>query len=223
MGVYLQDDDNQINRSNNVTVQNKIVSREMRGKIFGKFDGFRGCTLWLTGLSGAGKTSIAFNLENYLIKNGIPAYCLDGDNMRSGINKNLNFSKEDRKENIRRSAEVAKLFADSGHITICSFVSPFSDDRFLARKLHQEVGLKFFEIFINASLDVCESRDVKGLYKKARDGTINSFTGIGQDYQVPNNPDLVLDTEKQTLEQSTTTLIKFLEDKKILPTLRKQN
>ncbi|KAG8041566.1 hypothetical protein G9C98_002859 [Cotesia typhae] len=215
MGIFLQED-NQIN-TNNVTIQKNDVSREMRGNIIGKFKGFRGCTLWLTGLSGAGKTSIAFNLENYLVKLGIPAYSLDGDNMRSDLNKNLTFSKEDRQENIRRSSEVAKLFSDSGHITICSFVSPFSEDRSLARKIHQDVGLKFFEIFVNASLDVCESRDVKGLYEKARNGTIKSFTGIGQNYQAPIDPDLILDTEQQTLDESTITLIKFLEDKKIIP------
>lgn len=126
----------------NVTEQQHNITREFRGQNFGQCRGFRGCTIWLTGLSGAGKTSIAFELEAYLVSKGIPSYGLDGDNIRTGLNKNLGFSQADREENIRRVAEVAKLFADSGVVTICSFVSPFADDRDLARNIHRDSDLK---------------------------------------------------------------------------------
>lgn len=125
----------------NVTEQKHHVTRELRGQNLGFCRGFRGCTVWLTGLSGAGKTSIAFELEAFLVSHGIPSYGLDGDNIRTGLNKNLGFSQSDREENIRRVAEVAKLFADSGQIVICSFVSPFADDRELARKIHKDSDL----------------------------------------------------------------------------------
>lgn len=126
----------------NVTEQKHHVTREIRGQNLGMCRGFRGCTIWLTGLSGAGKTSIAFELEAFLVSHGIPAYGLDGDNIRTGLNKNLSFSQADREENIRRVAEVAKLFADSGQVAICSFVSPFADDREMARKIHKDSDLK---------------------------------------------------------------------------------
>lgn len=126
----------------NVTEQKHHITREVRGQNLGICRGFRGCTLWLTGLSGAGKTSIAFELEAFLVSHGIPAYGLDGDNIRTGLNKNLGFSQLDREENIRRVAEVAKLFADSGQVAICSFVSPFADDRDMARKIHKDSDLK---------------------------------------------------------------------------------
>lgn len=124
----------------NVSEQKHHITREVRGQYLGR--GFRGCTVWLTGLSGAGKTSIAFELEAFLVAHGIPAYGLDGDNIRTGLNKNLGFSQSDREENIRRVAEVAKLFADSGQVAICSFVSPFADDREMARKIHKDADLK---------------------------------------------------------------------------------
>lgn len=209
--------DSQANAATNVTAQAKHVSREKRGSVLGVHGGFRGCTVWMTGLSGAGKTSISFQTEEYLVSRGIPAYGLDGDNVRTGLNKNLGFSKEDREENVRRVAEVAKLFADSGHVTLCSFVSPFEEDRRIARKIHAEAGLPFFEVFVDAPLRVCEARDVKGLYKKARQGAIKSFTGIGQSYESPCQPDLVLDTENATLEGSTSCLIRFLKSRGILP------
>ncbi|CAL7941950.1 unnamed protein product [Xylocopa violacea] len=197
------------------------VSRERRGEAYGKLKGFRGCTIWLTGLSGAGKTSISFQLENYFISQGIPAYSLDGDNVRQGLNRNLGFSKEDREENVRRAAEVAKLFADCGIITICSFVSPFEADRRVARKIHDDFNLKFFEIFVKASVETCEARDVKGLYEKARKGMIKSFTGIGQQYEEPTNPDLVVNTEVHNLQTSTRMVIELLRKEGILPGIRK--
>ncbi|XP_055636375.1 bifunctional 3'-phosphoadenosine 5'-phosphosulfate synthase isoform X2 [Toxorhynchites rutilus septentrionalis] len=201
----------------NVTEQKHNVTREVRGQNLGLCRGFRGCTVWLTGLSGAGKTSIAFELEAYLVSKGIPAYGLDGDNIRTGLNKNLGFTQVDREENIRRVAEVAKLFADSGVVAICSFVSPFAEDREMARRIHKDADLKFFEIYVDTPLEVCELRDVKGLYKKARKGTIQGFTGVTQAYEAPEHPDLSVSTEGLTVRQSTYRLIKLLEDENIIP------
>lgn len=205
----------------NVTTQAHHVSRAKRGQAVGAVRGFRGCTVWLTGLSGAGKTSIAFQVEALLVSQGIPAYGLDGDNVRTGLNKNLGFSKEDREENIRRVAEVAKLFADSGVIALCSFVSPFEEDRKMARRIHSESDLPFFEIFVDTPLKVCEARDVKGLYRKARQGTIKGFTGIDQNYDRPSSPDLVVTTENYNVEESTAMVIEYLEKQGIIPSLPK--
>ncbi|XP_061391691.1 bifunctional 3'-phosphoadenosine 5'-phosphosulfate synthase [Musca vetustissima] len=201
----------------NVTEQKHHVTREARGRNLGLCRGFRGCTVWFTGLSGAGKTSIAFELEAYLVSRGIPAYGLDGDNIRTGLNKNLGFTPSDREENIRRVGEVAKLFADSGVVAICSFVSPFADDREMARKIHKDADLKFYEIFVDTPLNVCESRDVKGLYKKAREGTIKGFTGITQEYEKPEHPELVVNTDGYTIKESTQKVIALLEEEGIIP------
>lgn len=173
--------------------------------------------MWLTGLSGAGKTSIAFQVEAILVERGIAAYGLDGDNVRTGLNSNLGFTREDRKENIRRVAEVAKLFADSGQIVLCSFVSPYEEDRQTARRIHKDFDLPFFEVFVDTPLDVCEARDTKGLYKKARQGAIKGFTGIDQLYERPLHSDLVVTTENCTLEESATMVIDLLERKHIIP------
>uniref|UniRef100_A0A1B6E2A6 Uncharacterized protein n=1 Tax=Clastoptera arizonana TaxID=38151 RepID=A0A1B6E2A6_9HEMI len=201
----------------NVTEQKHHVSRDKRGQVLGNIRGFRGCTVWFTGLSGAGKTSVSFELEAYLVARGIPAYGLDGDNIRTGLNKNLGFSKEDREENIRRVAEVARLFADSGVIALCSFVSPFSQDREMARKIHKENDLPFFEVFIDTPLNVCEQRDVKGLYKKARQGTIKGFTGVDQAYEKPSNPDLIVGTVNCSVEDSCMNVVQLLEENNIIP------
>ncbi|XP_037936322.1 bifunctional 3'-phosphoadenosine 5'-phosphosulfate synthase-like isoform X2 [Teleopsis dalmanni] len=208
----------------NVTEQKHHVTREIRGKNLGLCRGFRGCTVWLTGLSGAGKTSIAFELEAYLVSRGIPAYGLDGDNIRTGLNKNLGFTPADREENIRRVGEVAKLFADSGVVAICSFVSPFADDRELVRKIHKDSDLKFYEVYVDTPLSVCETRDVKGLYKKAREGIIKGFTGITQEYEVPQHPEIVVSTDGFTIQESTQKVIHLLEEEAIIPkTLRDIN
>ncbi|XP_033207754.1 bifunctional 3'-phosphoadenosine 5'-phosphosulfate synthase isoform X2 [Belonocnema kinseyi] len=209
------------NVATNVSTQVHHVSRTKRGQACGSVRGFRGCTVWLTGLSGAGKTSIAFQVEDHLVSHGISAYGLDGDNVRTGLNRNLGFSKEDREENVRRVAEVAKLFSDSGVITLCSFVSPFEEDRQIARRLHEDSNLPFFEIFVDAPLRVCEARDVKGLYKRARQGAIRGFTGIDQSYEKPVRPDLVVDTENFTLEECTKMVLEFLEQRGILPQISK--
>jgi 3'-phosphoadenosine 5'-phosphosulfate synthase len=168
-------------------------------------------------VQGAGKTSIAFELEALLVSKGIPSYGLDGDNIRTGLNKNLGFSQSDREENIRRVAEVAKLFADSGVVAICSFVSPFSEDRDMARRIHKEADLKFYEIFVDTPLNVCESRDVKGLYKKAREGAIQGFTGVTQAYEAPEHPDLVVSTEDVSIQESTQRVIELLVKEGIIP------
>lgn len=201
----------------NVTEQKPHVSRAKRGQILGNLRGFRGCTIWFTGLSGAGKTSIAFELEAYLVTHGVPAYCLDGDNMRHGLNKDLGFTKHDREENIRRVAEVAKLFADAGQICICSFVSPFTEDRELARKIHKDSDLHFFEVFVDTPISVCETRDVKGLYRKARQGEIKGFTGIDQVYEKPEHPELVIKTIDASVEESTMLVIEMLRENGIIP------
>ncbi|XP_017780254.1 PREDICTED: bifunctional 3'-phosphoadenosine 5'-phosphosulfate synthase-like [Nicrophorus vespilloides] len=201
----------------NVTEQKHHVSRAKRGQILGHKRGFRGCTVWFTGLSGAGKTSIAFQLEEYLVAQGIPAYGLDGDNMRTGLNKDLGFTKQDREENIRRVAEVAKLFADAGQVCLCSFVSPFSEDRDVARRIHRESDLPFFEVFIDTPLKVCEKRDTKGLYHKARQGMIKGFTGIDQPYEKPENPELVVKTVDSTVHESTMQVVELLEENGVIP------
>jgi len=163
---------------------------------------------WLTGLSGSGKSTIAKVTERKLLENGFFAQVLDGDNIRTGICNNLRFSMEDRTENIRRIAEVAKLYLHSGVITICSFISPTHEIRKMAKEIigHED----FSEVYIHASLETCESRDVKGLYKKARAGKLQGFTGINSPYEEPLVPDLVLDTEKRTLEESVEGLLQFI-------------
>ncbi|KAH1003583.1 hypothetical protein HUJ04_003484 [Dendroctonus ponderosae] len=177
------------------------------------------------GLSGAGKTAISFELEDYLVSHGIPAYSLDGDNMRHGLNKDLGFSKKAREENIRRVAEVAKLFADAGQICLCSFVSPFAEDRDVARRIHGESDLPFFEVFVDTPLEECERRDPKGLYRKAKQGIIQGFTGVDQAYETPNNPELVVKTIEYTqngirqysINESTSHVIEMLRENGIIP------
>ncbi|XP_038060125.1 bifunctional 3'-phosphoadenosine 5'-phosphosulfate synthase-like isoform X1 [Patiria miniata] len=201
----------------NVYEQVHHVSRDKRGQVMGMRGGFRGCTVWFTGLSGAGKTTISFALEEYLCHHGIPAYSLDGDNMRKGLNKNLGFSHVDRVENIRRVSEVAKLFADGGVVCLNSFISPNAKDRQEAKALHRTSGLPFYEVYVSTSLEVCESRDVKGLYKKARAGIIKGFTGIDQEYEAPDDPDINLNAGALTVDECVEKLIKFLQGEGIIP------
>ncbi|XP_050694455.1 bifunctional 3'-phosphoadenosine 5'-phosphosulfate synthase-like isoform X2 [Eriocheir sinensis] len=206
-----------LQKATNVTFQVNHVSRNKRGQVLGQRGGFRGCTVWFTGLSGAGKTTVSFALEEYLVSKGIPAYCLDGDNMRHGLNKNLGFSDDDREENIRRVSEVAKLFADSGVVALCSFVSPFAKDRAQAKKIHEDSGLPFFEVFVDTPLEVCEKRDVKGLYKKARAGMIKGFTGIDSQYQRPETPDVVLKTAQCSVDECVQQVLDTLEEWEVIP------
>ncbi|RXM34693.1 Bifunctional 3'-phosphoadenosine 5'-phosphosulfate synthase 1 [Acipenser ruthenus] len=204
-------------RATNVTYQAHHVSRNKRGQVVGTRGGFRGCTVWLTGLSGAGKTTVSMAIEEHLVCHGIPCYTLDGDNIRQGLNKNLGFSPEDREENIRRIAEVARLFADAGLVCIASFISPYNRDRVNARKIHEATGLPFFEVFVDAPLDVCEQRDVKGLYKRARAGEIRGFTGIDSEYEKPESPELVLKTDSCGVNECIQQVIDLLQEKDIVP------
>ena len=169
----------------------------------------RAKVLWFTGLSGSGKSTIAQALERELHNKGYFAQVLDGDNIRSGINNNLGFSIEDRQENIRRISEIAKLYLNSGIITICSFISPTRDIRKMASEIVGQVD--FLEIFVNTPLELCEERDVKGLYKKARTGEIRGFTGIDSPYENPTNPFLNLKTAEMTIEESTTIVLEAIE------------
>lgn len=176
----------------------------------------KGCTLWMTGLSASGKSTIAVALEQVLVQRGHAAYRLDGDNIRMGLNKNLGFSAEDRAENIRRIGEVAKLFADAGVITITSFISPYRADRDNVRKLHDAAKLPFIEVYVDCDISVAEQRDPKGLYKKARAGELKGFTGIDDPYEAPENPELHLKTHELSIEESVQALLDVLEDEGIL-------
>lgn len=170
----------------------------------------KGATIWLTGLSASGKSTIAYTVEHALIERGHLAYVLDGDNIRHGLNKNLGFSPADRTENIRRIGEVAKLFADAGVLTLTSFISPYRTDRDMVRQAHEAAGLPFIEVFVSASVDVCETRDPKGLYKKAKAGEIREFTGISAPYEEPQNPELVLDSGNLTPQQCAEIILAYL-------------
>lgn len=167
--------------------------------------------IWLTGLSGSGKSTIANQLELFFESWDIKSYVLDGDNIRTGLNKDLGFSDEDRKENIRRISEVAKLFSDSGTITIVAFISPFQQERAEAKKIIGEEN--FIEVFVNTSMEVCEKRDVKGLYRKARVGEIKNFTGIDSPYEKPENPDLIIDAGTHSIDKCATKIFRYVEKK----------
>ncbi len=177
--------------------------------------GHRSAILWFTGLSGSGKSTLANAVHAALFERGLGTYVLDGDNVRHGLCKDLGFSDADREENIRRIGEIAKLFLDAGVIVLTAFVSPFRADRDKARDL-VEAG-DFFEIFCAADLDVCESRDPKGLYAKARSGAIKEFTGISSPYEAPDTPELKIDTGAQDLAESVNVVIKALQDKGVIP------
>jgi len=194
-------------RATNITWHAHAVTREDREKVLGQ----KGVTVWLTGLSGSGKSTIAVAAEEALVGRGRLAYVLDGDNIRHGLNKNLGFSPEDRTENIRRIGEVSKLFTEAGVIVFTSFISPYRADRDLVRAIHQPG--RFVEVHVAASVETCESRDVKGLYKKARAGEIREFTGISAPYEEPSAPELVIDTSSEPPEKSVDRLVSYLEAK----------
>ena len=178
--------------------------------------GQQGCTLWMTGLSGSGKSTVAVALEQVLLQRGRHAYRLDGDNVRHGLNKNLGFSAEDRTENIRRIGEVSKLFADAGVVTITSFISPYRADRDLVRQLHESANIPFLEVHVSCSLEVAEQRDPKGLYKKARAGEIKGFTGIDDPFEAPEHPEIDLPTHELSIAQSVQRLLEAIEQRQIL-------
>ena len=170
----------------------------------------RGRTVWFTGLSGSGKSSVAVLVEQKLLEKGVPAYVLDGDNLRHGLNADLGFSMADRAENLRRLAHVAALLADSGQVVLVPAISPLAEHRELARQVHTDAGVDLFEVYCDTSLEVCERRDPKGLYAKARAGLITQFTGIDSPYEPPENPDLRLRPE-QSVEELARQVIELLE------------
>jgi len=174
----------------------------------------KGVVIWFTGLSSSGKSTIARAVEESLFGRGNLAYVLDGDNIRHGLNKNLGFSPEDRQENIRRIGEVAKLFADAGLIVMTAFISPYRRDRDIARSLLKEG--EFVEVLVEVSLKLAEERDPKGLYKKARTGEIQEFTGISAPYEKPLKPEIIIDTDKLNIEQSRDLVLRYLENKQII-------
>ncbi|MGH7818180.1 MAG: adenylyl-sulfate kinase [Candidatus Binatia bacterium] len=199
-------------KATNITWHEGEVTREERHRNLGQ----KGATIWMTGLSGSGKSTVAVALEQVLLQRGKHAYRLDGDNVRHGLNRNLGFSAADRTENIRRIGEVAKLFTDAGMITITSFISPYRADRDLVRKLHDDGKLPFIEVYVDCPIEEAEKRDPKGLYKKARAGEIKGFTGIDDPYEAPERPELHLRTDRLTVAQSVETLLGFLTERRLL-------
>ena len=172
--------------------------------------GVHGATVWLTGISGSGKSSIAKHMEADLVNGGIPAYVLDGDNLRHGVNGDLGFSRKDRGENARRAAEIAKLLADAGVVVLVALISPYAEDRARARRLHEEVELPFLEVYVSAPLSACEDRDPKGLYAQARAGDLEGFTMVSDPYEVPERPDLVVGTGEGTVEDAAHSVLDLL-------------
>ncbi|KAH8883962.1 adenylylsulfate kinase [Thozetella sp. PMI_491] len=191
------------------------LSRHERNTLRGQ----RGLTIWFTGLSASGKSTVATALEQHLLHLGLAAYRLDGDNVRFGLNKDLGFSEKDRNENIRRIAEVAKLFADSSTIALTSFISPYKADRQIARDLHAQASqggddaIPFIEVFVDIPLEEAERRDPKGLYKKARAGEIKDFTGISAPYEAPENPEITVRTDQLSVEESVRKIVDYLVEK----------
>jgi adenylylsulfate kinase len=197
-------------KSSNVIYHHASVTRQRRNKL----NEHRSVVLWFTGLSGSGKSTLAHALEEKLYQKGCRTFVLDGDNIRHGLNSNLDFSEPGRTENIRRISEVSKLMLESGLIVMTAFISPFNKDRNEARKLISNDD--FIEIYCKASLETCEARDVKGLYKRARAGKIKNYTGVDSPYEVPENPELTLDTDNETLNESVSKIYNFLKEKKLL-------
>ncbi|GAA4082761.1 MULTISPECIES: adenylyl-sulfate kinase [Zhongshania] len=193
-------------KATNVHWHDGEVSREDRNALLKQ----KGATLWFTGLSGSGKSTVAVALEKALMEKGHLCYRLDGDNIRLGINKNLGFSAEDRTENIRRIGEISKLFVDTGVIVLSSFVSPYRADRDIVRELHVAGDMDFIEVHVDVPLAVAEERDPKGLYKKARAGEIKNFTGIDDPYEAPLKPELVLNSHEQSLEEEVAVLLEMM-------------
>src|SRR5271166_3440438 len=200
------------NKATNITWHEGHVTREERGGLLKQ----RGATLWFTGLSGSGKSTIAFTLEHALVQRGRLAYVLDGDNIRHGLNKNLGFSAADREENIRRIGEVTKLFADCGVLAMTSFISPYRKDRDIVRALHVAGKLPFIEVYVNTPIATCEQRDPKGLYKKARAGELKNFTGIDDPYEEPLHAELQIDATNTSPQQAASLLIGYLEKQGIM-------
>ena len=195
--------------SSNTIWHNATVTRERREDR----NKNRGAVVWFTGLSGAGKSTIAHSVEEQLFQTGCLSYVFDGDNVRHGLCSDLGFSAEDRTENIRRIAEMCRLFVDAGVVALTAFISPLHSDRAMVRKL---MGDDFIEVYCRCPVEVCEERDVKGLYKKARAGEIKDFTGISAPYEAPENPDMIIDTDEVSLEESVDKVMNLLLDRKVI-------
>jgi adenylylsulfate kinase len=198
-------------KATNIVWHQGAVTRADRAQM----NGHKSCIVWLTGLSGSGKSTIAVDLEKRLWERGVRAYILDGDNIRHGLNKNLGFSPADRTENIRRIGEVAKLFTEAGLVALTAFISPYRADRDQVRALVPAGD--FVEVHVDCPIDVCEQRDVKGLYKKARAGEIKEFTGISAPYEAPLTPELSIDTSMQSVEASARQILRYLEERGLVP------
>ncbi|MGB1581786.1 MAG: adenylyl-sulfate kinase [Nevskiales bacterium] len=203
---------NSAQKATNVSWHDGEISRADRYALLGQ----KGATIWFTGLSGSGKSTIAVALEKALHERGRLVYRLDGDNIRMGINRNLGFSAEDRTENIRRIGEIAKLFVDTGVIVLSSFISPYRVDRDMVRQSHKEADMPFIECFVDAPLATAEARDPKGLYKKARAGEIKNFTGIDDPYEAPNSPEIVLPTHQLSLDEEVEQLLALLAERGLI-------
>ncbi|MBU8791751.1 adenylyl-sulfate kinase [Oceanobacillus caeni] len=197
-------------KSTNIVWHESEVTKAKRQEL----NGHKSAILWFTGLSGSGKSAISVKLETALLELGIHTYRLDGDNVRHGLNKNLGFSSEDRTENIRRIGEVSKLMVDAGLFTLTAFISPYQNDRDQVRELVE--ADEFIEIYVKASLETCEKRDPKGLYKKARLGEIKNFTGIDAPYEAPREPEITLDTTELSIEESVEVILTYLKDNKYI-------
>lgn len=199
-------------RATNIVWHEGAIKKEHRYALLNQ----KGATIWLTGLSGSGKSTVSVALEQMMFRKGYLIYRLDGDNIRFGLNCNLGFSADDRKENIRRISEVAKLMADVGVITASAFISPYIEDRDLARAVHDKAGIPFIEVHVDVPLSVAEERDPKGLYKKARKGEIKNFTGIDDPYEAPEKPEVKIDTSKLTVEQCAQVILDYLVEQGIV-------
>ncbi|MCP4512656.1 MAG: adenylyl-sulfate kinase [Fuerstiella sp.] len=197
-------------KATNVTWHEHNVSHEERQKL----SGHKGAVLWFTGLSGCGKSTVANAVDRMLHDRGVHTYVLDGDNIRMGLNKNLGFSPEDRTENIRRIGEVSKLFCDAGVIVLTAFISPYREDRDQVREILADG--QFHEVYVNASLETCETRDPKGLYQKARAGEIKGFTGIDAPYEAPENGEIELDSDSKGIEELAIEIVSYLDEKGFL-------
>jgi len=197
-------------KATNIVWHQGAVTRADRERL----NGHRGATVWFTGLSGSGKSTVAVALEKALWERGVHAFVLDGDNVRHGLNKNLGFSPADRTENIRRIGEVAKLFTDAGIIALTAFISPYRADRDQVRALMK--GGDFIEILVDCPVEVCEQRDVKGLYKKARAGEIKEFTGISAPYEAPSNPELTVPSHQLTVEAAVAKIVDYMQSKGVI-------
>jgi len=195
----------------NITWHPALITQEDRERA----NGYRALILWLTGLPSAGKSTLAHTVEMKLFQRGLNAYVLDGDNLRHRLNRNLGFTPEDRKENIRRVGEVARLFADAGVIVLAAFISPYREDRAQARALNREG--RFVEVYVKCSVETCAERDPKGLYKRARRGEIQGFTGVDAPYEEPDKPEIVVETDRHSMQECAGAIIRYLEENGFIP------